>query len=151
MGSFTSAKLGRLPTGAFLAFLACALSAPARVEAGCSLHATHAAGQEGLAHFLDPAILGEPDAVASESLPTRSPGRPRPCSGPTCSENQGPPASPSVAETRYVEPGAVLVERLSLPGPSSSLLHVPSSLARAFHRGAGVFHPPRQDEPRSIV
>lgn len=131
-----------LPAGALVALAACGLFAPAQAQAGCAHYVIYRSGQDQLSRFLDPSVIGQNEILPDDSAP--SPGPPRPCSGPTCSDNQPMPPGPTLTEVRYVEPWAWLSAILSLPEPGSAHhLALPVDARRSV-MGPGVFHPPRE-------
>src|SRR4051812_30656786 len=95
-GRFAGSSVRSL-AGVLLGLLACVLAAPSKVQAGCNAHVTLRDGRDHLARYLDPLILGEAGRTPDASSAPTIPWLPRPCSGPSCSDNQGPPAPPTVS------------------------------------------------------
>src|SRR4051794_8564399 len=88
MRAFTAERRDRWPAGAVFLLLVCALAAPSEARAGCSHYVISVAAREHLGGVLDPSLLGEPERESAEPAP--APGRPRPCTGPSCSGTPAP-------------------------------------------------------------
>lgn len=136
--------------GACLALLAAACFAPVAARAGCvhdSLRRT--LEPSGSAHFRWLIAAGAMTASAGEPRPAplpverEIPGPPKPCSGPSCSGRDGPPAIPQVV----VEPasGSWAWSGVSPDpdGTGSVELAAADLRPRPIHSGISVFHPPR--------
>lgn len=127
----------RLAAGAIIVLWACLFVAPTKSEAGCSRYVTHRSGHE---RFID-VLLADSDDAGQSPIP--APNRPRPCSGPSCSENVPVPSAPSVSVTKFVEPWANLCPALMVPDLGTPLLHSSEDDPHPAPGVAAIFHPPR--------
>ena len=87
--------------------------------------------------------MGDADAASglSESEP---PWRPRPCSGPSCSSQDGFPPAPGVAVEPTTGSWAWLGPIPTAVGPGPELHAFPGLRPRPSRTGPSVFHPPRR-------
>ncbi len=134
--------------GAFLTLLAFGLLAPASARAGCVHDALGRSQQPaGAAHFDRLIAMGAmpmPDGdPAPRPFEPATPGRPRPCSGPTCSNDSGVPPVPTATLAPASPSWAWAGQLLDADGPASDLLPRREGLSRPVHRGPSIFHPPR--------
>jgi hypothetical protein len=126
-------RLVKAIVGASLTFLAMALIAPESAEAGCE-------------HPSDRPSIGL-DALRLDGSPIRTEQapRPKPCSGPSCSNKSAPsPTSTSVPQPApRAELWGTLVESLPLSPPDASAEAFDENLERPIRLATPIFHPPR--------
>jgi hypothetical protein len=144
--------------GAFFTLLAAALLAPGSSKADCIHDALRRTLEpSGPAHFRLLVQAGamrvlHDDSAASASATEPAdgrpfeepdPGLPRPCSGPTCSNDSGVPTAPPASLAPAPGTWACLDAPRASEAPGSRLQAARESRPRARWRGPSIFHPPR--------
>ena len=125
-------RLMKFLVGASLTFLAMSLIAPASAKAGCD-------------HPSDRPSIGLESTRPEGSTPTTGQApRPKPCSGPSCSNKSAP--SPTSTSSPQPPPRAelwgLLVETLDVASPPSAPRAPEDDLGRPIGLAQPVFHPP---------
>jgi hypothetical protein len=145
MKSLCREFLGRLGEGALLALLAAFLLAPRPVLAGCNDHVRSNGPNPWRTPLVDALLRGDLGADVTRAADP-APGRPapRPCSGPSCSNNVPAPLSSGVQSDAKLHRGESLLAALPVLSPSASRAFRPvdEPTPPAFST-SGVFHPPR--------
>ncbi len=117
-----------------------------RVEAGC-VHDGLSRSQEstGAAHFNRLIATGAMPAPAEPGeTPERPiPGKPRPCSGPSCSGSGGLPSVPTATIAPASSSWAWTDGLPAADVPGSLIWPARDARSRPILRPAGIFHPPR--------
>ncbi len=140
MKLLTQKRPARLSTGAFLAVLTLALSAPATAKGGCS-HLVNSRADSWQFPSLNNPLMHDLSGQ-SENLPDSSP-RP-PCSGALCSGQPAAPAVPSVAVEGRLESWLWYPSTLRQIPFDFAFFTSETSAPHSVRRGCAVFHPPRQ-------
>jgi hypothetical protein len=125
-------RLARAIVGASLTFLAMTLIAPDSAKAGCE-------------HPSDRPSIGLDALRLNGSSTTEQAPRPKPCSGPSCSNKSAPiPTSASAPQPPpRLELWGALVEPPPLTPPDSSAQGLDGDLERPIRLATPIFHPPR--------
>jgi hypothetical protein len=149
MTSFGTNRLTRLGIGACLALLIHGLCASQSARAGCSHLVGPGAHRSSELTRLDPHLLGDDSASPAVDETESLPGRHFPCSGPSCSDNAPPPASPGVLTTDRLDQWGTLSTLFGFSPIIPRMTRPADAALRPIGRPALIFHPPRMD--RSIT
>jgi hypothetical protein len=142
MGLVSRNSLVRLGIGAIMLLLVLGGLAPRPARAGCD----HPFGVEirgawSAAH-LDPLITGGSRTVLGHNQ-SGVPGRPLPCSGPTCSGRVPLPASSAPSVVQTLEQWGLVPGVFDLSPPVASTPRDDETLAHLPAQPSRIFHPPR--------
>jgi hypothetical protein len=140
--------LVRLGIGAIVLLSLQGVLAPRSARAGCD----HPFGVEirnaWSAAYLDPLITGDPRSSLEGNLPggfpgRPGPGRPLPCSGPSCSGRVPLPASTAPSVVRTLDQWGLLPGPFDLASPVAKSCRDEETRSHLPVEPTRIFHPPR--------